>query len=442
MRRSLLATVMLLAVLLLGLVISLSPSSHAAMLQTTPAAGNVQMQVELPQGGLPIAPAFVLLRRINLDAGGVMPTHSHPGLAMYYVESGTLAVTVSGKALLSRATSGSATPTAATDAPLDQEFRMRRGDTLITWPQTPKTYHNPGTRATKVLAAFLLPAGHQHPPTISYLNGASSRDIKGVTPEFLGDAIAPALPTGPSVVAVDLLKLAAGQPIPAFDGPLMVSVVSGSFDFTTVSGFPPCVSRSADQSVVCDPKPGTSFSLGKSDAAFFGYGLQETARPAQGGELQVRRLTVQALPGGATPSPTAQAPSVIEITAPATPASPAATAAPTQASATQAAPTTTTAPTGTTGPQPTAAAPTATPTQQAGKFKVGDVVAATDDGVNLRSAPSTDASVVTTLSAGQQMTITGPSQQGSGHTWWPVSLVDDPTVTGFVAEDFIQKVGG
>src|SRR3954470_21887457 len=115
MRRSLLAPVMLLTILLLGLVVGRSPSSNAANLQTEPAAGNVQMQVELPEGGLPVAPAFVLLRRINLDPGGVMPSHSHPGLSMYRVESGTLAVTVSGKALLSRATADNATPTAATD---------------------------------------------------------------------------------------------------------------------------------------------------------------------------------------------------------------------------------------------------------------------------------------------------------------------------------------
>jgi uncharacterized protein YjlB len=368
----------------------------------------------------------------------VMPSHSHPGLSMYRVESGTLAVTVSGKALLLRATADDATPTAATDAPLDEEFRMRRGDTLVTWAQTPKTYRNPGDRPTKVLAAFLLPAGHQHPPTISYLNGASSRDIKGVTPEFLGDAVSPTLPGGPSVVTIDRLKLEAGEPIPAFEGPVMMSVTSGTFDFTTVSGQIE-VSRSADQSVVTNPAAGTAFSLAKGDAVFLPTGIQETPRSAQDGVLQLLRLTVATVGESATPV-AATEPGVIEIAAPATPASPEATAEPTEAAPTEAAPTEAAAPTETTEAEPTAEGSTATPTEQAGKFKEGDVVAATDDGVNLRSGPSTDADVVTALSAGQQMTITGPSEQGSDHTWWPVKLVDDESVTGYVAEDFLEKV--
>jgi hypothetical protein len=438
-RRSLLAPVTLVTLLLLGLAIGLSPSSHAANLQSAPTGGSVQIQAELPEGGLPVAPAFVLLRRITLDPGGSMPSHSHPGLAMYRVESGTLAVTVSGKALLLRATSGNATPIAATAAPLDKEFRMRRGDTLVTWAQTPKTYRNPSDKqATKVLAAFLLPAGHQHPPTISYLNGASSRDIKGVTPEFLGDAVATTLPTGPSVVTVDRLKLAPGEPIPAFAGPVMLSVVSGAFDFSAVSGELQ-ISRSADQSVVTNPAAGTTFSLGKDDAAFFPTGMEETARPAQGDVLQLLRLTVAATGPSATPV-AAAAPGVIEVTAPQTSASPEASASPAEPAATETAATQAPSPTKTTAAQPTAAKATPTPTKQAGKFKQGDVVSVTEDGVNLRSSPSTDADVVTALSAGQQLTISGPSKQGNGHTWWPVTLVDDPSVSGYVAEDFIQAV--
>jgi uncharacterized protein YjlB/mannose-6-phosphate isomerase-like protein (cupin superfamily) len=428
MRRSLLKPVMLLTMLLLGLAVGLSPSSRAANLQTTPAGATVQIQAELPAGGLPVAPAFVLLRRINLEPGGVMPLHSHPGLAMYTVESGTLAATVSGKALLSRATADNATPAAASDAPLDEEFRMRRGDTLVTWAQTPKTYRNPGERPTKVLAAFLLPAGHQHPPTISYLNGASAADIKGVSPEFLGDAIAPTLPTGQSVVTVDRLRLEAGQPIPAFPGPIMMSVASGTFDFTNVSGEIQ-VSRSADQSVISNPAAGTSFSLARGDAVFFPTGIGETARPEQDGVLQLLRLTIAATGESATPV-AATEPGVIEIATPAASASPEATAAPTEAAVA----------TGTTAAEPTAEKSTATPTEQAGKFKEGDVVSVTEDGLRLRSGPSTDTDIVTTLSAGQQLTITGPSEEGDNYTWWPVALVDDPSVTGYVAEDFLEKV--
>jgi mannose-6-phosphate isomerase-like protein (cupin superfamily) len=431
MRRSVLASVTLLTVLLLGLVISRSPSSDAANLQTAPTTGNVQIQAELPEGGLPVAPAFVLMRRINIDADGQMPLHSHPGLSLYRVESGTLAVTVSGKAMLLRAATENGTPTAASDAPLDEEFRMRRGDTLVAWAQTPKTYRNPGDRPTKVLAGFLLPAGHQHPPTISYLSGASSSDIKGVSPEFLGDAVAPNLPPGPSVVTIDRLSLEGGEPIPAFDGPVILSVTSGVFDFTTVSGEIQ-VSRAADQSVVANPAAETAFSLSKGDAVFFPGGIQETPRSEQDGELQLLRLTIA---GGAdTGTPVAAGePGVIAMASPATPA---ATTEPTKESdaKTPEAPATTEAePTATTEAEPTA-------TTETGRFGEGDVAVVTEDGVNLRSGPSTEADIVIALDAGQQVTITGPSEEGGDFTWWPVTLVDDESVSGYMADDFLQAV--
>src|SRR5215213_9018455 len=139
MRRSLLAPLTVLTVLLLGLMTVWRPATTIANLQTPPEADNIQVQISLPEGGLPVAPAFILLRRIN-------------------VESGTLAYTVSGKAVLSRAATDAGTPTAGSDAPLDEEFRMRRGDSLVTWAQTPKTYRNTGERPTKILAGFFLPA--------------------------------------------------------------------------------------------------------------------------------------------------------------------------------------------------------------------------------------------------------------------------------------------
>jgi hypothetical protein len=440
MRRSLLAPVLLLTVLVSGVVIGHGPSSNAANLQAEPATGNIQVQVELPEGGLPVAPAFVLLRRINLEPGGVMPTHSHPGLAFYRIESGTLEVTISGKAVLSRAATDDATPEAAADAPLDEPFRMRRGDTLATWPQTPKTYRNTGERPTKVLAGFLLPAGHQHPPTISYLNGASARDIQGVAPEFLGDAVSPTLPTGSAVVTVDRLRLEAGQPIPAFNGPVMLSVTSGTFEFTTVSGEMQ-VSRAADQSVVANPTAGTAFSLERGDALFLPGGIGET--PRGDGELQLLRMTIADTSTGATPV-AAGVPGVIEIAAATTAASPEATAEPTEsAEPTEGAET----PAATEEAEPTVeptveeTEPTATP-EETGRFQEGDVVQVTDDGLRMRSGPSTEAEIVTTLAAGQQLTITGPSEEGSDLTWWPVTLVDDESVSGYVADDFLEPVEG
>jgi hypothetical protein len=36
------------------------------------------------------------------------------------------------------------------------------------------------------------------------------------------------------------------------------------------------------------------------------------------------------------------------------------------------------------------------------------------------------------------MKVTGPSQQGDNYTWWPVQDVNDASIAGFIASDFIE----
>jgi len=82
--------------------------------------------------------------------------------------------------------------------------------------------------------------------------------------------------------------------------------------------------------------------------------------------------------------------------------------------------------------------PRRTATTETGRFSEGDVATVTEDGVNLRSGPSTDDVVVTALGVGQQVRITGPSEEGDDRTWWPVTLVDDESINGYVADDFLE----
>lgn len=60
--------------------------------------------------------------------------------------------------------------------------------------------------------------------------------------------------------------------------------------------------------------------------------------------------------------------------------------------------------------------------------------------VNLRDAPTREnSSVVQQLENGTLVTTTGASQIGAdGLIWWPVKLVDDPTVVGYVSDEFVQ----
>lgn len=71
----------------------------------------------------------------------------------------------------------------------------------------------------------------------------------------------------------------------------------------------------------------------------------------------------------------------------------------------------------------------------AGALATGDIATVTDNGLNLRSAATTDAEVVTTMSQGQQVTIIGGPEEGDGFTWWQVKL--DSGRQGWVAEDFL-----
>ena len=46
--------------------------------------------------------------------------------------------------------------------------------------------------------------------------------------------------------------------------------------------------------------------------------------------------------------------------------------------------------------------------------------------------------VVTQLFFGQTVTIEGPSEDDGEYIWWPISVDDDPSITGYIAQDFLD----
>lgn len=60
----------------------------------------------------------------------------------------------------------------------------------------------------------------------------------------------------------------------------------------------------------------------------------------------------------------------------------------------------------------------------------------TDDGVNVRSEPTTSGSAVTAASAGDVVDITGPTVEADGYTWYPVRLEDG--TEGYIVGDFLE----
>jgi hypothetical protein len=77
-----------------------------------------------------------------------------------------------------------------------------------------------------------------------------------------------------------------------------------------------------------------------------------------------------------------------------------------------------------------------------GTFKEGENVLVTDDQVNLRSSPSAvdNSNIVTQVNKGDELTITGPSEESENYTWWPVQVANTGE-NGYIVEQYIKKEG-
>ncbi len=130
------APVSVVAVVLLGLVLVGKPAVQTVAQEASPAAspsaGPVGVTSVLIGGGEPVAaPGHELtLRRVTIAPGGGIPTHSHPGARVIYLESGTWGYTaLGGTARLTRA-AVAGTPSPAEDLPVGTELILHAGDVL------------------------------------------------------------------------------------------------------------------------------------------------------------------------------------------------------------------------------------------------------------------------------------------------------------------------
>jgi Bacterial SH3 domain/Cupin domain len=403
----------LLAVVVLtaGLFVSIGLASGHAALQTSPTVTPL-IEAQFEDAELTTGPAFVRLVRIALEPGAQSPLHTHPGPEVGYLESGSLRVHVEGKTTVRYAgskTSPDATAEAgapAVEAPVTStgsaDYILHSGDQITYFPETKLTFRNTGSKDAVLLAAVVLPAGPDRPVGLDWVDeDPSDEDLAGVSPTVLGDGVTEILPEGNTMLRVDQVALGGGQAIPASDSLVLYSLENGSLDFAVESGSVQ-VSRGVDPGARADAEPGTTFSLEAGDAAFFQNGLVEAARSSAQGDINLLRVTVEPASG---PVP-ATSPATIAISDPPTPT-----------------------------PEPTVE-PTATPRPVEG-IQEGTVLVVAEDAVNVRIEPSTDAEIVVVVAEGTEMTVTGPSEEGGGYTWWPVSLNDDPTISGYVVNDFV-----
>lgn len=415
----------------LFLMIALALSASAIVAAGSPGLARAQddesridtlFTLQLEDAELPAAPVFVRLLRINMDPGSSSPLHTHPGPELWRVETGVVSVRVQGPAVLQR------TGEDAGPAPVNEEFELERGDRLSFLPGTPLTFTNKGEENAAILAVVILPAGHQRPPGITYVNGQPPADaFEGIFSEILGDGLADVLPAGTSEITIDRLRIAPGDPIPGEASPVLLSMARGDLDFTIDTGRVQ-VSRIAEPGPQPDAELGTAFSLSRGDAAYFPNGVEEAPRPESTAEITLFRVVITAVDGDATPV-SGDSAAKITVNGPIVDVTPEPDAT---EEATEEA---------TQEPEATEEA-TAEPTEEpedrvSETFEVDQAVYVNESDVRLRDAPTTESNIVAGLTLGQELTITGEAVSADDIIWWPVTSTVDATFTGWVAEQFL-----
>lgn len=363
-----------------------SPAASPAPTTAAPAAQITELMAR-DFDEFPPAPMTVRMLRIVVEPGASTPMHTHPGPEFDRIEVGELAVESDGTAFVTRADGSEEELT-------DAEGTLGQGDAIVFPAGVGMYYINNTEDNVTILSAVLLPVGPDFDESITYLDGQPAADaFQGVSYKVLGDGLIQNMPAGGAVVTIRDIVMPAGSPLPAADGVAMYSEVEGNFSFSVDSGSVQ-VSRSAQETLQPKAILGQQFTLDVGDAAFFPAGVTETSRADETGTLRILALAI------AFDSPIDEKPASLTFVAGEAPA--------------------------------TAAEPTATPTQ------TPRTVTITAEGVNIRAEPSVDAEVVVQVDTGTELTVLGGPEEAEDYTWYNVALVDDPSVSGWVADDFLE----
>jgi quercetin dioxygenase-like cupin family protein len=444
---------LMMAVLLgtLGVGVSLGPAVSAA--QDEPTAPLVDVTLD----PMPLAPSFVRLIRITLESGSSIPMRSHPGPKIDRVEAGTLTATVRDENNVAAVSIGGADETGVEAG---KDVAIGAGDVIVLPADTFYAFRNDGDVPVVLLSSILLPAGHQRPPGITYADGEPAANAyDGVTNQILGDGVATALPTAPGRFVIDRVTVTPDQPLAASEDVTLLSNIANGVDIT-VDGGRVQVSRTVTPGPQRDSAVDSAYTLIGGDGIFFPEGHADITVPE--GELSFIRLTLTGGPSVASGATTG------DIGTPAAAGTPAVSGAgaitvvlvpsdttgsnatplpmssrPPREQATEAPPRPTAAPTATPGAtsRPTVEATAAADSGTASDFPLGATVETVDVGVNVRAAAASDAEVVLVVdAAGTRFVVIGQPVDAGDFTWIEVQSVDDPSVSGWIAADFLQIV--
>ena len=282
------------AVVLLGSVVSDRPRAHVAAQDATPAGEEISVETlfSTTLDVLPPAPIPVALARITFEPGAGLSMNANPGPALHFVEEGNFSVTMAGAATL--IPDAAATPgVQGVEAP-GGEFEIVPGDLLVIPANTPFEVFNRGaTPAVAIIIEyFARPAGAVFPPGIA------------LTPLVVGELTT--LPPGP--VTLDLVRVTfppeLGLPPSENTGSALVSIEAGAAGYTLEdegqvwqAATPGAAPESADAT------PGVEVLLGPGAGVIDQRGSVSAVRNAGDAPLVVLSLSHHPAKEAGTPAP-------------------------------------------------------------------------------------------------------------------------------------------
>ena len=394
------------AALSLGLLASVSRSAVArATLQEIDGAADAELLFSAVVDNLPDPPAVVRLVRITLESGAELDQLTLAGPQFGLVERGVLSLRAEGEVVVSTAPRDG-TPARAVVPQPGESADLATGDQWAVPPAVAIVLANEGREALTLLAAVILPSSAS---SASQLLSASGTPVAGsdgdVGLDLLGEAEASGWPAPPYLVQLDRVVVGTGEPVPGYPGPVLLAVEQGTFGFALVDG--QIQTAASDPSDAPDDR--TAVRVDEGEAIFFGSGVNAIPREGSEPNLMLLRFGVSSLPLEDERSGPARTNENEQET----------TAAPDDAGVAAASPSA--------GP-----ATSETPGDQRARI--------IEDGVRLRSSPSTGGDVVAELGQGVEIIVTGDAVDAEGLRWLPVRRADDPEINGYVAEQFVEPL--
>lgn len=396
MRARAIAPGALAASLLIGQRAAAQDATPEASPAASPVAGAPNATVvplysfELPS--FPTAPVSVRLLRMTLEPGASSPMHIHPGPEFDYIISGSLTVNSLGDATVVGDNGNEVTRVLGADI-------LNAGDLVVFPAGIGMNLINAGPDTLVMYSAVFHPITEEGQSTV-YPDGNPSADaFAGLSYEVLGDGQIQAFPTGATTFTLDEIVMPATSELPGISGAALYSMVAGEFGFAVNSGSVQ-VSRTASPGLRPNAAPDQEFTLAPADAAFFPAGLANATRADQSGELSILRLA----------------------------------AIPTEALSLEPA-------------QISFLPPSAEPENDEGEevlteIAIGATVVTTAGALNLRAEPSISSNAITQLDEAVELLVIGGPEEGDDYTWWQVQGVEDTSVEGWLASDFLELVSG